>query len=279
MAKFNVVGLDDVQEAMLRQDAIVEEAVPEMLKAGGAVMQKAQQEEIKTRFNSRRSTGALLASIKVSAVKEIDGGKRVEIYPNGKDKHGVRNAEKGFVLNYGRSNMPARPWFTAANEKAADDVVSEMRRVWEETLFVLSERLTRNEIIIKMPDQTAASVVAALNKLERRFGKKFSQIFKSITFDNGSEFMDCAGIEKSVYGKDRKRTKVYYCHPYSAYERGTNENINKMIRRFLPKGTDFRKVTAAYIQRVETWINNYPREILGFETSGSLFERYVAEAA
>ena len=148
-----------------------------------------------------------------------------------------------------------------------------------ESLFVLSERLTRNEIIIKMPDQTAASVVAALNKLERRFGKKFSQIFKSITFDNGSEFMDCAGIEKSVYGKDRKRTKVYYCHPYSAYERGTNENINKMIRRFLPKGTDFRKVTAAYIQRVETWINNYPREILGFETSGSLFERYVAEAA
>lgn len=110
-------------------------------------------------------------------------------------------------------------------------------------------------------------------------GKKFSQIFKSITFDNGSEFTDCAGIEKSVYGKDRKRTKVYYCHPYSAYERGTNENINKMIRRFLPKGTDFRKVTAAYIQRVETWINNYPREILGFETSGSLFERYVAEAA
>lgn len=52
-----------------------------------------------------------------------------------------------------------------------------------------------------------------------------------------------------------------------------------MIRRFLPKGTDFRKVTAAYIQRVEAWINNYPREILGFETSGSLFERYVAEAA
>ena len=116
----------------------------------------------------------------------------------------------------------------------------------------------------------AGSTVNNLNK---------ELVGKSITFDNGSEFMDCAGIEKSIYGKDRKRTKVYYCHPYSAYERGTNENINKMIRRFLPKGTDFRKVTAAYIQRVETWINNYPREILGFETSGSLFERYVAEAA
>ena len=116
-------------------------------------------------------------------------------------------------------------------------------------------------------------------KNRKRLERGLEALRESITFDNGSEFMDCAGIEKSVYGKDRKRTKVYYCHPYSAYERGTNENINKMIRRFLPKGTDFRKVTAAYIQRVETWINNYPREILGFETSGSLFERYVAEAA
>lgn len=149
----------------------------------------------------------------------------------------------------------------------------------KETLFVLSERLTRQEIIIKMPDQTAKSVVAALNKLEHRYGKQFSKIFKSITFDNGSEFSDCAGMEHSIYGKNRKRTKVYYCHPYSAYERGTNENINKMIRRFLPKGTDFRKVTAVYIQRVETWINNYPREILGFETSGSLFEKYIKKAA
>ncbi len=45
------------------------------------------------------------------------------------------------------------------------------------------------------------------------------------------------------------------------------------------KGADFRKVTAAYIQRVETWINNYPREILGFETPGALFEKYAAKAA
>lgn len=148
----------------------------------------------------------------------------------------------------------------------------------KEALFVLSERLTRNEIIMKIPDQTSASIVAALNKLERRYGKRFSQIFKSITFDNGSEFADCAGIERSVYGKDRKRTKAYYCHPYSAYERGTNENINKMIRRFLPKGTDFRKVTAAYIRRVETWINNYPREILGFATASDLFAAHLAAA-
>ena len=156
----------------------------------------------------------------------------------------------------------------------------EGKKKTKETLLVLSERLTRREIIIKMPDKTAASVVKALNRIERKYGRRFPQIFKSITVDNGSEFADCDGIETSIFGRGkRKRTTVYYCHPYSAYERGTNENINKMIRRFLPKGTDFRKVSVEYIERVETWINNYPREILGFETSGTLFEKYLAEAA
>lgn len=156
----------------------------------------------------------------------------------------------------------------------------EGKKKTKETLLVLSERLTRQEIIIKMPDKTATSVVKALNRLERKYGRRFPQIFKSITVDNGSEFADCAGIEKSIFGRGkRKRTTVYYCHPYSAYERGTNENINKMIRRFLPKGTDFRQVSVEYVARVETWINNYPREILGFETSEALFERYLAEAA
>lgn len=131
MAKFNVVGLDDIQERMLRREKATEEAVPEMLKAGGAVMQEAQKQEILSTFRSDRSTGDLAASIVVSKVKEKDGGKMVEVYPDGKDRHGVRNATKGFVLQYGRKNMPARPWFTAANTKAADAVNDEMRRVWE----------------------------------------------------------------------------------------------------------------------------------------------------
>lgn len=147
----------------------------------------------------------------------------------------------------------------------------------KETLLVLSERLTRQEIIVKMPDKTAASVVTVLNRLERKFGRRFKKIFKSITVDNGSEFSDCSGMERSIFSS-RKRTAVYYCHPYSAYERGTNENINKMIRRFLPKGTDFRKITAAYIQRIEAWINNYPREILGFASSNDLFSKQLAAA-
>lgn len=70
-----------------------------------------------------------------------------------------------------------------------------------------------------------------------------------------------------------------YCHAYSSCERGTNENINRMIRRQFPKGTDFDKVTAAEVKRVETWLNNYPREILGFMSSAQAFELAFDRAA
>lgn len=149
----------------------------------------------------------------------------------------------------------------------------------KKTLLVLSERLTRQEIIMPMEDQTAESVVKCIDKLERKYGRRFAKVFRSITVDNGSEFADCVGMERSALKAGRKRTQIYYCHPYSAYERGTNENINKMIRRFLPKGTDFRKITAAYIRRVENWINNYPREILGFQSAADLFGKHLAAIA
>ena len=128
-------------------------------------------------------------------------------------------------------------------------------------LLVLSERMAREEIIIKLRDRKASSVVHALNMLEKRFGsRKFKEKFKTITVDNGVEFLDCSGIEKSRYSMGN-RTTLFYCHPYSSWERGTNENINRMIRRFFPKGIDFDTVSKKDVQRVEDWINNYPRKI------------------
>lgn len=72
---------------------------------------------------------------------------------------------------------------------------------------------------------------------------------------------------------------AYYCHAYCSCERGTNENINRMIRRRFPKGTDFEAVTDADVARVEDWINNYPREILGFQSSAQMFSAAFAAAA
>lgn len=128
-------------------------------------------------------------------------------------------------------------------------------------LLVLSERMTRDEIIIKMKNKTSASVIHALNMLERKLGsKKFREKFKTITCDNGVEFLNSKGIEKSRYTMGN-RTTIFYCHPYSSWERGTNENINRMIRRFFPKGIDFDTISKKDVQRVEDWINNYPRKI------------------
>ena len=148
----------------------------------------------------------------------------------------------------------------------------------KESLLVLSERLTRKEIIMPIKTQSSKEVVKALNKIEHRFGKNFKRIFKTITVDNGSEFADCPGIEKSIYGKG-KRTKVYYCHPYSSWERGTNERLNREIRRLIPKGTNLANVTEEQIREVEEWVNNYPREVLDFETSDERFARELAKIA
>lgn len=142
------------------------------------------------------------------------------------------------------------------------------------TLLVLTERLTRKEIIFAMKNQKSESVVRCLNVLERRFGKNFSSIFKSITVDNGSEFADHINMEKSSYGKG-KRLNIYYCHPYCSCERGTNERINREIRRRVPKGTDLSKLTAVDVQKVEDWVNQYPRRIFNYASSQELFNSQI----
>ena len=143
------------------------------------------------------------------------------------------------------------------------------KRVRDAVLFVLTERKTRYEIIIKAKDKTSRSCIQVLNKLERRYGKHFRKVFKSITCDNGTEFSDYIGMEKSIYGG--KRTSVFFCHPYSSYERGSNENQNRFIRRFIPKGTLIGPITTTFIQSVEEYINNYPRKILSYSSSQKRF--------
>lgn len=139
-------------------------------------------------------------------------------------------------------------------------------------LVVLTERKTRYEKIFKVKDHTAASVVKCINSLERKWGHRlFSDIFKTITVDNGTEFADCEGIEKKDK-KGKKRTEVYYCHPYCSAERGSNENQNRMIRRHIPKGTNFDRKTKKDIQKVEDWLNNYPRPMFGGRSSQELYE-------
>lgn len=130
-------------------------------------------------------------------------------------------------------------------------------------LMTLSERLTRKEITRQIKDRTADSIIKALDQIERKIGApKFREIFKSITCDNGVEFAKWERMEQSCLNKG-KRTITYFAHPYSSYERGTNENENRMIRRWIPKGDDIGLYSKAEIQEIENWINDYPRKIFG----------------
>jgi IS30 family transposase len=136
-------------------------------------------------------------------------------------------------------------------------------------LLAFTERMTREEIIIKIKGKNNEYVVKAINGLERKFGQRFYTKFKTITFDNGIEFMDYAKIEKSCIRKG-KRTNVYYAHPYCSGERGSNENNNRMIRRWIPKGTTIDTVSNEFIKQIEDWINNYPRAMFGYKSSNML---------
>ena len=145
----------------------------------------------------------------------------------------------------------------------------------KKTLLVLTERKTRYEIIRLMKDKTVVSVIGEINKLERELGiKRFRKIFKTITVDNGSEFSDPAALETGLQGAHR--TKLFYCHAYHSWERGSNENANGLIRRHFPKGMSFAHTSRKAVAKVEAWLNHYPREILGWYSSDMLFDAELA---
>ena len=131
-------------------------------------------------------------------------------------------------------------------------------------ILTMVDRKLRKTLLFKLPTQTQDSVLKVLDKIERKIGRvKFAEKFKTITVDNGSEFLNHKKLERSLRSKTKKRTQIYYCHPYSSWERGTNEQTNGMVRRFIPKGTPISPISEKDIIEIQTWINNYPRRIFG----------------
>lgn len=131
-------------------------------------------------------------------------------------------------------------------------------------LFVMTERVTRKELIFLSKEKTSKCLIKTLDRLERKLtAKTFRKTFKTITVDNGAEFLNQEGMEQSCINKKLPRTKIYYCHPFRACERGSNENANKFIRRWIPKGAHISNYTKEEIKAIEYWVNNYPRPQFG----------------
>lgn len=144
-------------------------------------------------------------------------------------------------------------------------------------LLTLTERLTREEIIIKIPGKKAEYVKKAIDDIEKKYKEKFYKKFKTITFDNGGEFRSWKELERS-YDKRRKKPRfnIYYAHPYRSGERGSNENANRLIRRFIPKGIDITPISEEYIQKIEDWINNYPRAMFNYKSTNKILSELCA---
>lgn len=144
------------------------------------------------------------------------------------------------------------------------------KKTKDEALLTLIERKTRKEFIFRLPGKNAPSVEEALKALIETYKGSVPNVFKSITADNGSEFSDLGALGK------QEGIAVYFAHPYSSYERGTNERHNGMIRRFIKKGQPIHSYSDDLLTQVETWMNELPRKILGYQTPNQAFASFVS---
>ena len=136
----------------------------------------------------------------------------------------------------------------------------------KEVLITLVERKTRYAISEKLKNKKAKTIFRFLKKISKNYGKDFSKVFKTFTTDNGSEFsmLDLFCKKKGI--------KAYFAHPFSAFEKGTVERYNRLIRRFVKKGTRIEEYTKNDISWIVNWANSLPRKILGYSTPLELFK-------
>lgn len=147
----------------------------------------------------------------------------------------------------------------------------------EPFLLVLTERCSRTEIIEKIEAKTQTEVIKGLDRIERRRGVcQFRSQFRTITTDNGKEFSDYKGVEMSFTGSSIPRTSHYYADAYCSWQRGSNENLNKMIRRFIPKGRSLKNYSQKAIKKIQSWMNNYPRKMFDFKSANKVYQQVMS---
>lgn len=121
----------------------------------------------------------------------------------------------------------------------------------------LVERKSRFTIIVKLIDRKSKTVCKSFVE---EFNTLAAYLLKSLTYDNGTE------MAQHKLLTEQTGIQVYFAHPYSSWERGTNENTNGLIRRYFPKGTDFNTVGELQLKIVQEKLNNRPRKVLDFKT-------------
>ncbi|MBA2760734.1 MAG: IS30 family transposase, partial [Segetibacter sp.] len=130
----------------------------------------------------------------------------------------------------------------------------------------LVERTTRTIIIVPLKARDATTVRKAF---EKEFKSIPAQMKKTMTYDNGTEM-----AQHKLFTRHTK-IQVYFTHPYSPWERPTNENSNGLIRDYFPAGTDFNTISAARLKEVQNQLNERPRHVLDYRTPKEVFEEMI----
>ena len=145
----------------------------------------------------------------------------------------------------------------------ADTVVSGLGKS-KACFATLAERKTRFYIVVKIPDRKASTMENAIVEALSRYPK---ELVKTITCDRGSEFANWANIER------RLGCEIYFADPYCAWQKGTNENCNGLLREFYPKGRNLSRVSPKTLERGLALINARPRKVLHFVSAADLWKR------
>jgi len=134
-------------------------------------------------------------------------------------------------------------------------------------IVTLVERQSRFTALIKVPSRDTDTVVSALTRHVRKLP---ASLRRSLTWDRGKEM---AKHQSFTVATD---VKVYFCDPHSPWQRGTNENTNRLLRQYFPKGTDLSRHPQSTLDRVALRLNQRPRETLGFKTPADKLQASVA---
>ena len=191
----------------------------------------------------------------------LNGG---ELYKHlrqkGKRRVKYSKARKGRIAN--RVSIEIRP--TIVDEKSrvgdfeADTIIGKGK---QGAIVTIVDRKSMY-VKISLPVSKRANIVAS--EIIRLLGRFKSKVH-TITTDNGLEFAHHETISKKL------KCDYYFCHPYSSWERGLNENINSLIRQYIPKGSSFKELSAKDIKRIENRLNHRPRKSLGWRTPYEVF--------
>lgn len=249
----------------------IEKSIKEDKKSPEAIAKNIKKKNFKTTMCARTIRNNIYAG-DIYDIKPTDMIYKKEYKEKNKDKTICEKVPPEKSIDYRPEEANTRKVY---GHWEGDLVIGTKKR--GSVLFTLTERKTREEIIVKIAGKKAEYVAQALDLIEKKYKKIFYTKFKTITFDNGCEFRNWKCLEKS-YDCRRKspRTQVYYAHPYCSGERGSNENANRLIRRFIPKGTDITPISEEYIQKIEDWINNYPRAMFNYKSTNEILSEICA---